>query len=163
MNDSFSCVRVFAVTLTTLCVHQGRDLLSARLTQPFGVPGWVEVHQPLSAENRGDGKREHAGEIVPTMGRPCTRGCRFIPLLHICTHTHTRIQILTSKQDSTHVRASCLSLSLITFHRYVYEAPSPPPPLAARSTLSPIEDRLVDPVGGDIGGRREGGRSVGGR
>lgn len=134
-NDSFSCVCVFALTLTALCVHQGCDSLLTRLTQPFGVPGWVEVHQPLSTDNRGDGKQENAGNLI-----------------------------LTSKQGRTLVRASCLSLSLSLHFLGMYTSPPPnPPPLAARSTLSPIEDRLVDPVGGDTGGGREGGRSgVGG-
>lgn len=29
---------------------------SVRVCTQFGVSGWVEVHQPLSANNRGDGK-----------------------------------------------------------------------------------------------------------
>ncbi len=42
---------LFTITFTALCVHQGRNLLLAWLTQPSGIPGWVEVHWSLSSSN----------------------------------------------------------------------------------------------------------------
>lgn len=59
VKDSFFFF-FFALTFTALCVHQGRDLLLAQLTQPIRIPGWVEVHRSLSTNNKGDGKQESA-------------------------------------------------------------------------------------------------------